>query len=147
MTALLIISTVWVIAIGYVIMRRIDGFFTNVGFADSRAERMRNGVVVFGSHDAACGARRAGVRCTEITEPVLSEDIGDFAAVLILSEDEKLNLELCRAARKIDSGIGIVVRCGEPSLKKTCEKLGDCCVVPLDMSVDNVLSELWGVLK
>jgi hypothetical protein len=147
MSVLLVITTLGIIFLGYLIMRRIDNFMAGGGFADSREGRRKMGVLVFGSHAAACAALDAGIQCTELTEPVLPQDNGYYSAIFILSEREPENLALCRAARREDPDILIIVRCADSCLKEVYTELGACHILTPDQPVEAMLSELWRMLK
>jgi hypothetical protein len=147
MSALLVITALGIIILGYLIMRRIDSFIADGGFIDSREGRRKMGVLIFGSHAAACAALNAGIQCTELVEPALPQNNGYYSAIFILSEHESENLALCRAAHQEDPDLCIIVRCADSRLKEVYTKLGACHVLSPDEPVEAMLSELWGILK
>lgn len=144
---MLAVTALGIIILGYMIMRRIDNFITDGGFVDSREGRRKMGVLIFGSHAAACAALSAGIQCTELTEPALPQDNCYYSAILVLSERESENLALCRAARQEDPDICIIVRCADSRLKEVYAELGACHIFSPDEPVEAMLSQLWGILK
>lgn len=147
MSVLLVITALGILLLGYLIMRRIDNFIAGGGFVESWEGRKKMGVLIFGSHAAACAALNAGIQCTELTEPALPQDNGYYSAIFLLSEQESENLVLCRAVHREDPDLLIIVRCADTRLKEVYTKLGACHILSPDEPVEAMLSELWGILK
>jgi len=143
MQALLMIAALGMIALGYLVMSRIDRFIENGGFVDSQQGRANRGVLVYAAPEMVIQMQKAGMKCTAIDTPNFPED-GFYSAVFALSRNDRENLAICRAAKRFDLGIYMVARCSEPELYEAFEAAGIHRILNAGESAYSLLAELRG---
>lgn len=147
MDALMIVVMAGIFLWGYIIVSRVDKFISKDSLNCSIKGKRRMGLLIFGSYDAVCEARREGIQYTELTEPVLPENEDYYSAILLLSKNDDENLELCRAVSKYDPDILIIVKCENANLRDVFKELGADRVILPDESTKMVLTEVWRAMK
>ncbi len=146
MTILLLISTAFILLLGYLVMWHLDNFIKRGEILDSPQGRANQGVLIYGASEVAEKIHKIGMKCKIVTEPVFPED-GFYSALFALSQDDRGNLALCYMAMKADPGITIVARCNAQNLKGVFKTMGVSKLLGAEESIDCVLSELWGAGK
>lgn len=144
MGILLMIAAVGLIALGYLIMNRIDRFIGSGGFLDSPQGRANCGVLLYRAPEIAPQIQRAGMKCT-LMENSVFPDKGFYSAVFALSANDAGNLAVCRAAKRADPSIYMVARCNEPELREAFEAAGVDYILGVGETVDSFLAELRGM--
>ncbi len=146
MGILLMIAAVGLIALGYLIMYRIDRFIGSGGVLDSPQGRANCGVLLYGAPEIALQIQKMGMKCTLMENPVFP-DKGFYSAVFALSAGDPGNLTVCRAAKRTDPSIYMVARCNEPELREAFEAAGVDYVLGGEETVDSFLAELRGIYR
>ncbi len=143
LTVLLIITTLGIVLLGFLVMRRLDSFINSGGVLDSSQGRANQGVLVYGAPDVAKKIHNAGLRYKTLSTPIFPED-GFYSALFALSGDDLTNLTICRAAKNSDPGITIIARCSSPELRSVYEAVGCNRLLDTNETVDELLAELRG---
>lgn len=144
LTILLIITTIGLIFLGYLLMCRLDHFLDSGGILDGPVGRANKGVLVYGAQNVAEKLQKSGIECKILTTAIFPED-GFYSALFALSGDDSSNLELCHAAKYIDPGITIIVRCNAPNLRDVFEAIGADKLLSANEPIDALLAEMRGI--
>lgn len=140
LTATLLISTLGVMLLGFVILRRMDAFFDSGGFLAPPGGGAEGGVLVCGSPSTVDRLEKLGVRCAEWTGEGAMER--RWAAVLALWDSDEENLSLCRAARRSGAEVYIVARCHAPAQLEAFRSAGADRVLLTGETLSVVLAQL-----
>jgi len=143
MTALLIVSMLGVMVLGYAVMCRIDRFIEKGGIVDSFNGRINQGALIYGAPDVADKFWKSGIKCRVLTKPFFPED-GLYSAIFALSANDDENIIICNAAKHADPGIYIVARCNEPRLNEIFKSVGVKRILSANEPIDSFLAELGG---
>lgn len=138
-----VIVTLGLGLIGYLVMGRIDRFLGGGGILDSPEGRANRGVLVYGAPDALPSIEKAGFRCGALADAAFPED-ALYAALFALSGDDRANLALIQAAKRIDPGIYILARCNAPELRPVYQAAGADHLIGADEPVAPLISQLGG---
>lgn len=113
MTALLIISTLGVLLLGYMVMIRLDRFLSGGHETKLPLERVRVAVVVFGGNAELFRLLdREGITYRTTSRPELPDGTA-FSMFLALSNDDLDNLTACNRAKHAAPGIKIIALCND----------------------------------
>lgn len=113
MTALLIISTLGVMALGYLVMLRLDRFLSGARETGLPVKKACVTAIVFGGNRELFSLLNTqGIPYRATNRPELPKDAAG-STLLALSKDDLDNLALCSRARRAVPDIAIIALCND----------------------------------
>lgn len=113
MTAVLIIATLSVMALGYFVMVKLDGYISGPRGAALPVPRERVTALLYGADDDLCALLSAeGISFRIATRPELPVTTG-FSAFVALSHDDLDNLAMCNRVKHVFPEAKIIALCND----------------------------------
>lgn len=149
MTAVLLISTIGVLALGFVLARRF-GSFLDAGGCSRVPESPRSVRVLMLAPETLRSPLLLNLDALSLTvsAPIRNElpENLRFSVLLALSDSDLDNLRLCSAARRFCPGSTAIVRCREPLFSPLYKTAGADRVLPSDCTPEEVLAAMKGLI-
>ncbi|MEA5038445.1 MAG: NAD-binding protein [Clostridiaceae bacterium] len=149
MTAVLLIGTIGVLALGFIIARRF-GSFLDAGGCSRMPDSPHSVRVLLFAPDALRAALllRLDAQSLSVSAPVRNElpEGVRFSVLLALTSSDFENLRLCSAARRLCPGGAVVACCRDPLFFHLYKSVGADHVLPADCTPEEVLASMKGLL-
>jgi hypothetical protein len=145
MMAFIIISMMGVIALGYVLMNRMDAWISDGGFIDMRAPQAVYHFLVYAAPEWKEPITRlllhTPVTCQFLDEARLPPSI-EAQYILALSENDWENLCLCHEARHFSPDVNALALCHQPQYRALFENLAVNYVCAGEEAKEKVLAAI-----
>lgn len=143
MAAFIIISMMGVIALGYVLMNRMDAWINDSGFIDTQAPRSAYYFIVYAAPEWKDSIThffsKISITCWFLDEARMPPTI-QAPCILALSESDWENLCLCHEARHFSPDIHTLALCNHSQYRGLFEDLAIDYVCTEETAKENVLA-------